>query len=171
MKTTSLFTLRLLYIFMFMVLVIALPASKPGGLLLLFTGVIAFVHIYYADRRNMKIHWSRVNRPFAVVDWGSEGKRFMLSERHKGFYISCAGAEVSKTAAYVKSCFEQSDNAAYKNSELPVLVFYFKWGEHILEEPPAYLARVTRDMDAALVAWHTALSANPAAYLQAYIEI
>lgn len=169
MKKTSLFALTLIYLLMFIVQVIALPASKWSVLLLILTGVIGYTHIYYAKRRNQKIDWSHVNRPFAVIDWGLEGKGFELPERHKGFYIACSGKNVADTFAYIQYRLSGSGNQAFIKSGLPVLEFRFRYGgAHWHETQEEYEARILLDFDEAVKEWHDKLEKDKKAYVATF---
>ena len=170
MKKTSLFALVIIYLLMFIVQVITLPASRWSVLLLILTAVIGYTHTHYAGKRNRKIAWSEINRPFAIVDWGGDGKAFELPEHHSGFYIACSAAKVYDTTAFVRYSLAGAGNEAFLRSNMPVLEFYFRKGAHVLETQEQYRDRVLHDFDKALVEWHTKLEKQEAAYRKAYLS-
>jgi len=168
MKKTSLFALSIIYLLMFIIQVIALPASKWSVLLLILTGVVGYAHTHYAHKRNKKIEWSHINRPFAIIDWGEEGKAFELPAHHDGFYIACSASKVKDNVAFVKLCLSGSGNKPFISSEMPVLQFYFRYGAHIRENQEQYKARVLAAFDQALVDWHVKLEKDTEAYRKAF---
>lgn len=169
MKKTSLFALSIIYLLMFIIQVIALPASRWSVLLLILTGVVGYAHTHYARIRNRKIDWSNVNRPFAVIDWGTEGKAFELPERHHGFYIACSSKNVADTMAYIQYSLSGSGNQAFIRSGLPVLEFRYRYGgAHWHETQEEYKARIERDFDEAVKVWHEKLEKDRKAYVAAF---
>jgi hypothetical protein len=169
MKKTSLFALSIIYLLMFIIQVIALPASKWSVLLLILTGMVGYAHTHYAHKRNKKIEWSHINRPFAIIDWGPEGKAFELPEHHSGFYIACSSKNVSDTVAYVQYSLSQSGNQAFIRSELPVLEFRYRYGKaHWNETAEQYRERVIKEFDYQVGEWHGKLEKDKLNYIKSF---
>jgi len=169
MKKTSLFALSIIYLLMFIIQVIALPASKWSVLLLILTGVISYAHTHYAHKRNKKIEWGHINRPFAIIDWGPEGKAFELPEHHSGFYIACSSKNVADTMAYVQYSLSQSGNQAFIRSELPVLEFRYRYGKaHWNETAEQYRERVIKEFDYQVGEWHGKLEKDKLNYIKSF---
>lgn len=168
-KKTSLFALTITYLLMLIVQIAALPASVLSLALLGLTALVGWLHIHYAGKRNAKIDWASVNRPFAVIDWGLDGKGFELPERHRGFYIACSSKNVTDTLAYVQYSLSQAGNAAFIRSNMPVLEFRFRYGgANWFETQEQYIERIVRNFDLAVKNWHDKLEANKTAYVKAF---
>ncbi len=169
-NTTSIVSLAIIYALMFILQVIALPASKWSVLLLVLTGVIASTHIHFAKKRNRQIDWSSINRPFAIIDWGEDGRDFELPAHHHGFYIACSAAKVYDNSIFVRAALSNSGNQAFIHSEMPVMEFYFRKGSHVIETQEQYRTRVISDFDNALIDWHVKLEKQEAAYRKTFFS-
>ncbi len=169
-NTTSIISLAIIYALMFILQVIALPASKWSVLLLCLTGAIASTHIHFAKKRNRQIDWSSINRPFAIIDWGEDGRDFELPAHHHGFYIACSAAKVYDNSIFVRAALSNSGNQAFIHSEMPVMEFYFRWEANVKETQEHYRARVIEAFDNALIEWHIKLAKQEKAYIKAFFS-
>jgi hypothetical protein len=168
-KKTSITTLVLVYMGFFAIQVAILPASVISFIPLVITAAVGYWHTHKAHVWNTKVEWSHINRPFAIIDWGPEGKAFELPEHHSGFYIACSSKNVADTVAYVQYSLSQSGNQAFIRSQLPVLEFRYRYGKaHWNETADEYRERVIKEFDYQVGEWHGKLEKDKLNYIKSF---
>lgn len=140
------------------------------GWVLLALLAVAALHLFgYAIRRE-KIEWGAATDPIAVVDWGTDGRAFVLPEHLAGQYIACSAADVQTTIQATMDKLAKASNYLYVQNGLPVYGIYFRYGDRCNESMEQYKEHVTQQMNERRVKWHSELAETiPLYYLKTFI--
>lgn len=145
------------YLVVFIVAVIAMPASKFSIMYLILIAIAFLIHRHLILNRKSQIDWASVDRPVAIVDWGEAGRYFEVPKYHVGYVVTCSAAEVESKYLDTIAELKAAGNKIYLQGNLPVLKIYFRDGENVLHSQEDHEAHVKTVLDAALLAFEIQL--------------